>query len=553
MSQKLDRLVADNLDLWTGSTLRKSGAGRGGGKRISLYGIERLRALILDLAVRGKLVPQDARDEQQSDARLQNGPPLSFTVPTSWRWVTVNTVADCRLGKMLDASKNKGELKPYLRNANVRWFDFDLSSLVQMRFEPDELREFDLQVGDVLVCEGGEPGRAAVWDGRVTDIYFQKAIHRVRLNKLVSPVFFALCIKRSAETGELRSYFTGSGIQHFTGRNLDRFAFPLPPLAEQQRIVAKVDALMALCDALARASEGAMAAHQVLVGQLLATLLNSARPADLSADWARLETHFDTLFTTDASIDALKQAMLDLAVRGKLVEQDAGDEGAASLLKRIQAERSKVLGETQASKVSASIDDKGGLPFGWEWTPLARLGLAMTGGTPKSSQPENFNGIIPFIGPGQISPDGNILPTEKLISDLGLSQSNEAIDGDILMVCIGGSIGKSAIVLERTAFNQQINAIRPLIADSRFVDLYLRCSKFQSEVLDRATGSATPIINRGKWETIPVAVPPLAEQHRIVAKVDALLALCAQLKARLADAAQTQRHLADAITERAAA
>ena len=121
------------------------------------------------------------------------------------------------------------------------------------------------------------------------------------------------------------------------------------------------------------------------------------------------------------------------------------------------------------------------------------------------------------------------------------------------MVCIGGSIGKSAIVRARTAYNQQINAIRPLIAESRFVDLYLRCSKFQSEVLDRATGSATPIINRGKWETIPIALPPLAEQRRIVAKVDELMALCDQLKSRLADAAQIQRYLADAITERAAA
>jgi type I restriction enzyme S subunit len=138
--------------------------------------VARLRRFILELAVRGKLVPQDPKDEPASEllkrgdiAICAEGP---FDLPLSWAWVTVDTVAESRLGKMLDKAKNKGTPRRYLRNINVRWFDFDLSDLVEMPFEDSELPEFALRSGDVLICEGGEPGRAAIWDERESCIYF---------------------------------------------------------------------------------------------------------------------------------------------------------------------------------------------------------------------------------------------------------------------------------------------------------------------------------------------------------------------------------------------
>ena len=216
--------------------------------------IKALRQTILNLAVRGRLVEQDPNDGAVSELlarrriRVPGGGP--FEIPATWSWVNVGSVASTRLGKMLDKGKNKGTPRRYLRNINVRWFDFDLSDVLRMRFEDSELAVFALKSGDVMICEGGEPGRAAVWDGREDDIYFQKAIHRVRFWNFVDSEFFVKALRASADDGRLTEYFTGTGIKHFTGKGLSAYLFPLPPRAEQHRIMAKVNELMAICDRL---------------------------------------------------------------------------------------------------------------------------------------------------------------------------------------------------------------------------------------------------------------------------------------------------------------
>ena len=235
--------------------------------------VRHLRQTILNLAVRGKLVEQDSTDEPVPTVLAQDGKATSdtslFDVPSSWAWVHVETVAKTRLGKMLDKVKNRGKPRKYLRNINVRWCDFDLSDVLRMRFEDAELSEFSLQHGDVLICEGGEPGRAAVWDERVDDIYFQKALHRVRFSDIVDSQYFVNALRASADDGRLAEYFTGTGIKHFTGKELRAYAFPLPPIAEQHRVVAKVDELMALCDEL----ETALAAADTTRSNLLQAIL----------------------------------------------------------------------------------------------------------------------------------------------------------------------------------------------------------------------------------------------------------------------------------------
>jgi type I restriction enzyme S subunit len=333
--------------------------------------------------------------------------------------------------------------------------------------------------------------------------------------------------------------------------------FPLPPLAEQQRIVAKVDELMALCDALERESADAMAAHQALVETLLATLTTTTNAADLATNWARLETHFDTLFTTDASIETLKQTILDLAVRGKLVEQDVGDEPASVLIDKLQkqfGDQSK--GEAkgrQANTPQRSDASPIYLPLGWANVTLSEIG-------------ETFIGLT--YSPKDVSDAGtpvlrssNVQRGEIDLSDLVRVRSpvREKLlvnEGDLLICVRNGSralVGKCALITnlsEPTTFGAFMAILKsPLNA---FIKLYVESPTFRKRLLGVETTTINQI-TQANLKATPVALPPLAEQHRIVAKVDALMALCDQLKTRLADAAQTQRHLADAIVEQAAA
>ena len=230
--------------------------------------------------MRGKLVEQDRGLTPVPTLLASRGIRASgsrwFEIPETWAWVSVRGVAESRLGKMLDKSKNTGEPRRYLRNVNVRWFDFDLSDVLEMGFEDAELPKFALRTGDVLICEGGEPGRAAVWDEREDEIYFQKALHRVRFLDVVDSQYFVKALRASADEGRLAEYFTGTTFKHFTGTALRAYVFPLPPLAEQHRIVAKVDELMALCDRL----EEARVVREVTRDRLLDSLLHEALLAD---------------------------------------------------------------------------------------------------------------------------------------------------------------------------------------------------------------------------------------------------------------------------------
>ncbi len=228
--------------------------------------IPQLRQTILQLAVQGKLVPQDPNDEPTITLEIDDKAQGLFEIPRCWQWVKVEQIAATRLGKMLDSAKNKGKPFAYLRNTNVHWFRFDLTSVKEMPFADHELHEFSVRTGDVLICEGGHGiGRSAVWNGEIDRVMFQKALHRVRPGHHLDGNFFSYCLKVYDATGVLQTYFTGAGIPHLTGRSLAKIIFPLPPLAEQKRIVEKVNQLMALCDALeAKLSESEVQSTQVL-------------------------------------------------------------------------------------------------------------------------------------------------------------------------------------------------------------------------------------------------------------------------------------------------
>jgi len=198
---------------------------------------------------------------------------IPFEIPDGWEWCRLGDVAQHSLGKMLDKGKNKGTEQPYLRNLNVRWYEFNLSDLKTMPFEEHESEKYSVQRSDVLICEGGHGiGRAAVWCSDDT-VMFQKALHRVRfIGSFYEPDLFVHFLQWSDMTEHITKFFTGAGIPHFTGASIHELPIPLPPLAEQAAIVSRVEALMAHC----RALEAEIAQTRTHAAHLLQAVLKEA-------------------------------------------------------------------------------------------------------------------------------------------------------------------------------------------------------------------------------------------------------------------------------------
>jgi type I restriction enzyme S subunit len=521
--------------------------------------VDRLRRFVLDLAVRGKLVEQDLDATPVAsllpNPRTRVSDSQLFGIPASWAWVSVGSVAQSRLGKMLDKSKNTGNPRRYLRNVNVRWFDFDLSDVLEMRFEDAELPEFSLQMGDVLICEGGEPGRAAVWDEREDDIYFQKAIHRVRFLDIVDGRYFVNALRASANDGRLAEYFTGATIKHFTGTALRAYLFPLPPLAEQYRIVAKVDELMAFCDRL----EEWRATREDTRNRLTKACYARLSAADTAAPTLRSHARFavDALPVLTARADQVKQlqqTILELAVRGRLVDQDPADEPASELLKRVSEERKTLVQAKQIKRVKVDPNALGETPFrvpsNWEWTWLGNIGDWGAGSTPSRANTDFFGGDVTWIKSGELNDDRHLLGSEETITQLALDSCSFRMNrpGDVLIAMYGATIGKLAILAELAVTNQAVCGCTPfqgVLSDFLFFFLLSQRSRFRRS----SEGGAQPNISKVKIVATPFPLPPFAEQHRIVAKVDELMVLCGRLETGLDATDDTRNRLFESLLQ----
>lgn len=254
--------------------------------------VKKLRQQLLQDAVQGRLVPQNPSDEPASkllkkitaekqrlitEGKLKKEkelPPIKaeeipFEIPESWVWCRLGDICNTRLGKMLDGTKNKGEFYPYFRNLNVQWYRFELDDVLQMKFEPFELEEYSVKKGDLLICEGGYPGRGAIWVSEDESFKFQKALHRVRFYNNIPAKLYLFYLDLICSNGRIDEYLTGSGIQHLTGISLKKMPIPLPPLVEQYRIVEKLDELMQTCDALEASIKESAEQNDKLLQQVL--------------------------------------------------------------------------------------------------------------------------------------------------------------------------------------------------------------------------------------------------------------------------------------------
>ncbi|WP_418114080.1 restriction endonuclease subunit S [Vibrio scophthalmi] len=589
----VERLITDNIDVWTSTVKTKSSSGRGSSKKRELYGIKKLRELILELAVRGKLVPQDPTDEPVSllleriveekaqlvkEKKIKNPKKPSeisddekpFDIPEEWKWIRLNEYAQIFSGnafKSGDFSSEVGAKTIKITNAGV-------GNLIETdEYLPEEFlttySQYRVVKNDLILALT----RPYIADGlkvsMCPDSYHNSLLNQrvAAIRAYVNPEYAFFMLRSPYVLNTYKNRFSGSGLQpNLKMSDVTELVIPICSEQEQHRIVAKVDELMTLCDQLEQQTEASIDAHQVLVTTLLDTLTNSADTNELIQNWARISEHFDTLFTTEASIDQLKQTILQLAVMGKLVPQDPNDEPAAKLLERIAEEKAQLVKEKQIKKQKAlppiAEDEKPfELPKGWEWCRLGDLELSSEAGwSPKcldTARNEDKWGVLKVsaVTWGKYNPDEN----KELPASLEPREHLEVQDGDFLISRANTAelVAKAVVVpadsprklmmsdkVIRFKFSKKVS--------SEYINLFnnsLFSRNYYSEVAG-GTSSSMKNVSREQIKNLLICLPPAETQQEIIDTLGTFYKICDQLKRRLRGSQQTQLQLTDAMVEK---
>ncbi|HDV5498733.1 restriction endonuclease subunit S [Vibrio cholerae] len=573
-------LITDHIDIWTSAVKTKSTSGRGNSNKLELYGVKKLRELILDLAVRGKLVPQDPNDEPASvlleriaaekaqlvkDKKIKKPkalPPINdnkpFQIPNNWGWSQLGFLTNYGVCDKLEP-KDASPSTWVLELEDVEKYTSRL--LKKVRFEERVFKSTknSFQKNDVIYGKLRpylDKVLVADEDGACTTEMIP-----IRGYIGLMPEFIRLVLKTP--------YFIEYANTSTHGMNLPRMGtdkaraalFPLAPLNEQHRIVAKVDELMTLCDQLEQQTEASIEAHQVLVTTLLDTLTNSADADELMQNWARISEYFDTLFTTEESIDQLKQTILQLAVMGKLVPQDPSDEPAAELLKRIAEEKAQLVKEKKIKKEKAlppiSEDEKPfELPNGWGFAHMQDLCELITDGTHQT--PKYTDTGRPFISAQCVKPFRFMPENCRYVSEehyQAYIKNRNPEFRDILLSRVGAGIGEAAMIDTDLEFAIYVSTglLKPHKSSvmSEYLVLWLNSplGRGFSERNTLGKGVSQGNLNLSLIRAFTVSLPPLQEQKRIIEQVNKLSDLCDLLKERLQSVQLTQLSLTDVITE----
>ena len=514
---------------------------------------QQLKNSILQMAVQGKLVPQDPNDEpasvlleriraekerliKEKKIKREKNPSVifkgadntpyekigdevrslvdevPFDIPDSWEWVTLKSIAISSLGKTLDKAKNKGELKPYLCSINVYWDGIDLTTVKEARLEEGELPKYLLKPGDLLICEGGDVGRSAVWES-TQEMYYQNALHRVRFYGGINPYFFQLLLECYKGNLILDTYSKGMTIKHLVQTALNAIIFPLPPLAEQNRIVDAINRLLPFLRSYDRAEKRI-------------TALNTEFP------------------------ETLKKSILQEAVQGKLVPQDPSDEPAEALLERIRAEKQRLIKEGKIKKdkhesvifrrdnshyekldgVEHCIDDE--LPFeipeSWVWV---RLGTVFQHNTGKALNASNRDGEkLTYITTSNLYWDRFVLDNLKTMPFTDSEVDKCTVQRGDLLVCEGGDIGRAAIWAsnEPMRIQNHIHRLRAYVpVCTRF--FYYLFYLYKGAGWIGGKGIAIQGLSSNAIHNLLFPLPPLHEQERIVSAIDTALDIVQKL------------------------
>ena len=577
----VEKLIVDHMATWTSALQTRSTAGRGSSGKIDLYGIKKLRELILELAVRGKLVPQDPNDEPASEllkriaaekaelvkqGKIKKQKPLPeiseeanpFELPEGGEGVTFS-----HLGYFF-GGKTPSKMKDEYWGGTIPWVtpkDMKTNLIVDSE---DKVTPLAIEDGLTKVSPGSI---LFVARSGILRRIFPVAITSIECTvnqdiKVLSPFFSDISYYIRLMMNGFERYIienltkTGTTVESLLFEDFISHPFMIPPFAEQNRILSTVKKLMSLCDQLEQQSLTSLDAHQQLVETLLGTLTDSQNAEELAENWARISEHFDTLFTTEASVDALKQTILQLAVMGKLVPQDPNDEPASELLKRIAQEKAQLVkeGKIKKQKPLPPISDEEKpfeLPDGWEWCRLNDLFSFITDGD-HQAPPKSDTGI-PFLVIGNLN-KGIVSFDECKYVPIDyyerLDWSRKPCQGDVLYT-VTGSYGIPIIVDNNEPFCVQRHvAILKSCSNTPITYLrYLFLSKYSYAYAEKiATGIAQKTVPLTGLRLMPIPVP----QHRTLLNIINLIklvdAMSESLKIGIQSAQQTQLHLADALT-----
>jgi type I restriction enzyme S subunit len=550
--------------------------------------VPRLRQFILALAVRGKLVEQDPKDESghvlldrlskkalhetgNNNLGSRKAYPGSqdvlqpFAIPPSWKWTQVGLLAEkITDGEHISPTKAISGM-PLLTATHVtaRGLSFENPQYVSLEDGTLSRKRCDPRKGDILICSRGTIGRCAIVDADEVFCLMGSVI-LLRLPNGCSPHYFKHYLSTSSAQIEMSGMSGATAVNALYLRDIRRCAVPVPPFQEQLRIVRKVDELMALCDRLEVAQRERESRRDLLTTSTYHHLNNGSGAEDLRACAKFLIDNFHRLTARPNQVKQLRQTLYSLAVRGLLVAQDAGDEPPSESLKRIQSEKSALVqsGALRKEKplLPVTTDDAPfSLPASWIWVRIGALSTFTDYGT--SVQSGHADRGVPVLKMGDIQDGQVILGGQKKVPaeiddlpDLFLKQL------DLLYNRTNSAelVGKTGIYMgedDAYTFASYLIRIRLLNSETNpiYVNLamnapYFRATQIVPE-LQQQCGQAN--VNGTKLRNMLIALPPLAEQNRIVAKVNDLMQLCDHLENSLTTAQTETGRLLESVLNRA--
>ena len=525
--------------------------------------VHRLRRFILDLAARGKLAPQDPNDEPASEllkqiaaekARLVkageirkpkrlpaiDAPP--YPIPDSWCWLPIR-----------EATSDRGQCVPQTAFTYIDVTAIDKENgfiakpkMLQANEAPSRARKI-VRKGDLVYsCVRPYLLNVAIVEDAFDPLPIASTAFAVLDGHgFVSPRFQWIVLRSPFMVACVEEEMRGQAYPAINDTDFARLPFPLPPLAEQHRIVAKVDELMALCDRLEAARAEREATRDRLATASLARLnVPDPDPETFQHDVAFAVNNLAPLTTRPDQIKGLRRTILNLAVRGKLVPQDPNDEPASELLKRISAEKARLVKAGEIKKVKPQLlilpDVPFNLPVGWAWSTVGGIcSKTGSGSTPRGGKNTYREYGIVFLRSQNVYDDGLRLHDVAYIDEATHAKMSGTVvrPADLLLNITGGSIGRCCRVpddFDEANVSQHVAIIRIAINGLQdFVHALILSPYFQSFIFEEQTGAGRGGLPKNKMDRIPIALPPLPEQHRIVGKVDELMALCDRLETSL--------------------